>query len=82
VSDEIGRSMAQVRWHGFATAPCRYYIIGARLSQLRNVSQASPELSADKGNDRSKPVELRISVRHIFKEMARAMAYGGMRDQI
>ena len=87
VSDEIGRSMAQVAlaWLRYRPVPV-IPIIGARkLSQLQdNLASFELTLSADqlKTLDEASRIELGFPYDIFSREMARAMAYGGMRDQI
>jgi aryl-alcohol dehydrogenase-like predicted oxidoreductase len=87
VSDEIGRSMAQVAlaWLRYRAVPV-IPIIGARkLSQLQdNLASFELTLSADqlKTLDEASRIELGFPYDIFSREMARAMAYGGMRDQI
>jgi aryl-alcohol dehydrogenase-like predicted oxidoreductase len=87
VSDEVGRSMAQVAlaWLRYPPAPV-IPIIGARkLSQLQdNLASFDVALSADqlKTLDEASRIELGFPHDFYAKEMVRAIAYGGMRDQI
>ena len=87
VSDEIGRSMAQVAlaWLRYRPVPV-IPIIGARkLSQLKdNLASFDLTLSADhlKTLEEASRIELGFPYDIFSREMARAMAYGGMRDQI
>jgi aryl-alcohol dehydrogenase-like predicted oxidoreductase len=87
VSDEIGRSMAQVAlaWLRYRPVPV-IPIIGARkLSQLQdNLASFDLTLSADqlKTLDEASRIELGFPHDIYAKEMARALAYGGLRDQI
>jgi len=87
VSDEIGRSMAQVAlaWLRYRPVPV-IPIIGARkLSQLQdNLASFDLTLSADhlKTLEEASRIELGFPYDIFSREMARAMAYGGMRDQI
>jgi aryl-alcohol dehydrogenase-like predicted oxidoreductase len=87
VSDETDRSMAQValawlRYRAVAVIP----IIGARkLSQLQdNLASFDLTLSADqlKTLDEASRIELGFPHDIFSREMVRAMAYGGLRDQI
>jgi aryl-alcohol dehydrogenase-like predicted oxidoreductase len=87
VSDEVGRSMAQValawlRYRPVAVIP----IIGARkLSQLQdNHASFALVLSADqlKTLDESSRIELGFPHDLYAKEMVRTLVYGGLRDQI
>jgi len=87
VSDEIGRSMAQVAlaWLRYRPLPV-IPIIGARkLSQFQdNLASFDLTLSEDqlKTLDEASRIELGFPYDIFSREMARAMAYGGMRDQI
>jgi aryl-alcohol dehydrogenase-like predicted oxidoreductase len=87
VSDEVGRSMAQValawlRYRPVAVIP----IIGARkLSQLRdNLASFDLVLPADqlKTLDESSRIELGFPHDFYAKELVRTFVYGGLRDQI
>ena len=87
VSDEVGRSMAQValawlRYRPVAVIP----IIGARkLSQLHdNLASFDLMLSADqlKTLDEASRIELGFPHDLYAKEMVRTIVYGGLRDQI
>jgi aryl-alcohol dehydrogenase-like predicted oxidoreductase len=87
VSDETGRSMAQVAlaWHRYRPVPV-IPIIGARkLSQLQdNLTSFELTLSADqiKKLDEASRIELGFPYEIYAKDMVRAICYGGMRDQI
>ncbi len=87
VSDEIGRSMAQVAlaWLRYRPMPV-IPIIGARkLSQLQdNLASFDLTLSANqlKTLDEASRIELGFPYDLYAKEMPRTFAYGGMRDQI
>ncbi len=87
VSDEIGRSMAQVAlaWLRYRIMPV-IPIIGARkLSQLHdNLASFDLTLSANqlKTLDEASRIELGFPYDLYAKEMPRTFAYGGMRDQI
>jgi len=87
VSDEIGRSMAQVAlaWLRYRPVPV-IPIIGARkLSQLQdNLASFDLTLSADqlKVLDEASRIELGFPYNIYNKEMVRAIVYGGLRDQI
>ncbi len=87
VSDEIGRSMAQVAlaWLRYRPAPV-IPIIGARkLSQLQdNLASFDLMLSANqlKTLDEASRIELGFPYDLYAKEMPRTFTYGGMRDQI
>jgi len=87
VSDQTGRSMAQValawlRYRPMAVIP----IIGARkLSQLQdNLASFELTLSADqlKTLDEASRMELGFPQDFYAKELPRAFIYGGLRDQI
>jgi aryl-alcohol dehydrogenase-like predicted oxidoreductase len=87
VSDQTGRSMAQValawlRYRPMAVIP----IIGARkLSQLQdNLASFELTLSADqlKTHDEASRMELGFPQDFYAKELPRAFIYGGLRDQI
>jgi len=87
VSDEIGRSMAQVALAWLRSRPVPVIpIIGARkLSQLQdNLASFDLTLSADqlKTLDEASRIELGFPHDMYTKEMVRAIAYGGLRDQI
>jgi aryl-alcohol dehydrogenase-like predicted oxidoreductase len=87
VSDETGRSLAQVAlaWLRYRAVPV-ILIIGARkLSQLQdNLASFDLTLSADqlKTLDEASRIELGFPHDLYAKEMVRALAYGGLRDQI
>jgi aryl-alcohol dehydrogenase-like predicted oxidoreductase len=87
VSDETGRSMAQVAlaWLRYRPVPV-IPIIGARkLAQLQdNLASLELTLSADqlKTLDEASQIELGFPHDMYTKGMVRAIAYGGMRDQI
>jgi aryl-alcohol dehydrogenase-like predicted oxidoreductase len=87
VSDEIGRSMAQVAlaWLRYRPVPI-IPIIGARkLSQLEdNLKNFDLTLSAEqlKTLDEASRIELGFPYEIYTKEMARSTAYGGLRDRI
>jgi aryl-alcohol dehydrogenase-like predicted oxidoreductase len=87
VSDEIGRSMAQVAlaWLRYRPVPV-IPIIGARkLSQLQdNLASLDLTLSADqlKTLDEASRIELGFPHDMYVREMVRAIAYGGLRDRI
>ena len=87
VSDEVGRSMAQVglAWLRYRPTPV-IPIIGARkLSQLQdNLASFALALSADqlKTLDESSRIELGFPHDLYAKEMVRSLVYGGLRDQI
>ena len=87
VSDETGRSMAQVAlaWLRYRPVPV-IPIIGARkLSQFQdNLMSFDLTLSADqlKTLDEASRIELGFPYDMYAKPMARAICYGGLRDQI
>ena len=87
VSDEIGRSMAQVAlaWLRYRAVPV-IPIIGARkLSQLQdNLASLDLTLSADqlKTLDEASRIELGFPHDFYATEGVRALAYGGLRDHI
>jgi aryl-alcohol dehydrogenase-like predicted oxidoreductase len=87
VSDETGRSMAQVAlaWLRKRSVPV-IPIIGARkLSQLQdNLASFDLTLSADqlKTLDEASQIELGFPYDMYAKSMARTFCYGGLRDQI
>ena len=87
VSDETGRSMAQVAlaWLRYRSVPV-IPIIGARkLSQLQdNLASFDLTLSADqlKTLDEASVIELGFPYDVYAKAMPRAICYGGLRDQI
>ena len=87
VSDETGRSMAQVAlaWLRYRPMPV-IPIIGARkLSQLQdNLASFELTLSADhlRTLDEASVIELGFPYEMYTKAMPRAICYGGLRDQI
>jgi aryl-alcohol dehydrogenase-like predicted oxidoreductase len=87
VSDEVGRSMAQVAlaWLRYRAVPV-IPIIGARkLSQLQdNLASFDLNLSTDqlKALDEASRIELGFPHDFYAKELVRGFIYGGMRDQI
>src|ERR1700730_13431384 len=87
VSDEVGRSMAQVAlaWLRYRPVPV-IPIIGARkLSQLHDtLASFDLVLSADqlKTLDEASRIELGFPHDLYAKEMVRTIVYGGLRDQI
>jgi aryl-alcohol dehydrogenase-like predicted oxidoreductase len=87
VSDETGRSMAQVAlaWLRYRAVPI-IPIIGARkLSQLQdNLASFDLALSADqlKTLDEASRIELGFPHYLYEKELTRTFIYGGLRDQI
>jgi len=87
VSDETGRSTAQVAlaWLQYRPVPV-IPIVGARkLSQLQD-NLASLDLTLSAGQlktlDEASHIELGFPHDFYAKDMVRAIAYGGMRDQI
>ncbi len=87
VSDKVGRSMAQVALAWLRHRPVPVIpIIGARkLSQLRdNLASFDLTFSPDelKTLDEASRIELGFPHDLYAKEMVRAIAYGGLRDQI
>jgi aryl-alcohol dehydrogenase-like predicted oxidoreductase len=87
VSDQTGRSMAQVAlaWLRYRPVPV-IPIIGARkLSQLQdNLASFDVSLSAEqvKTLDEASRIDLGFPYHLYEKEFVRAIAYGGMREQI
>jgi aryl-alcohol dehydrogenase-like predicted oxidoreductase len=87
VSDELGRSMAQVAlaWLRYRPVPV-IPILGARkLSQLHdNLASFDVTLSADqlKTLDEASHIGLGFPYEMYAKKFVQAIAYGGMRDQI
>lgn len=87
VSDEIGRSMAQIAlaWLRYRAVPV-ISIIGARkLSQLQdNLASFDLTLSEDqlKVLDEASRIELGFPQDFYAKELVRTFVYGGLRDQI
>ena len=87
VSDETGRSMAQVAlaWLRYRTVPV-IAIIGARkTSQLEdNISSLSLTLTPQQVStlDEASEVELGFPYEMYQKQIPRTIAYGGMRDRI
>jgi aryl-alcohol dehydrogenase-like predicted oxidoreductase len=87
VSDQIGRSMAQVAlaWLRYRSVPV-FPIIGARkLSQLQdNLVSFELSLSADQLDalDQASRIDLGFPYDFFGKELPRTFIYGGMRDQI
>jgi len=87
VSDQTGRGMAQVAlaWLRYRPVPV-IPIIGARkLSQLQdNLASFNLALSAEqvKALDEASQIDLGFPYHVYAKELVRAIAYGGMRDQI
>ncbi|HEV8329236.1 MAG TPA: aldo/keto reductase [Nitrospiraceae bacterium] len=87
VSDELGRSMAQVAlaWLRYRPVPV-IPILGARkLSQLQdNLASFDLTLSADQLQTLDDASRIELGFPHDFyaKELVRTFVYGGMRDQI
>jgi aryl-alcohol dehydrogenase-like predicted oxidoreductase len=87
VSDQTGRGMAQVAlaWLRYRPVPV-IPIIGARkLSQLQdNLASFDLSLSREqvKTLDEASQIDLGFPYELYAKEFVRAIAYGGMRDQI
>jgi len=87
VSDELGRSMAQVAlaWLRYRPVPV-IPIIGARkLSQLQdNLASFDLTLSADQLTTLDKASRIELGFPHDFyaKELVRTPVYGGLREQI
>ena len=87
VSDEVGRSMAQVAlaWLRYRPVPV-IPIIGARkLSQLQdNLALLELMLSAEqiKALDGASRIELGFPYDMYARDLVRGLAYGGMRDRI
>ena len=87
VSDETGRSMAQVAlaWLRYRSLPVIPIIGARRLSQLQdNLASFDVGLSADqlKTLDEASRIELGFPYDIYEKAMPRAVCYGGLRDQI
>ena len=87
VSDEIGRSMAQVAlaWLRYRAVPV-IPIIGARkLAQLQdNLASFELTLSVDQLNTLDEASRIELGFPHDFytMQLVRTIAYGGLRDQI
>ena len=85
VSDEAGRSMAQVAlaWLRYREVPV-IPIIGARkLSQLQdNLASLDLELSADQLKTLDEASKVELGFPYDLYPKSRAITYGGMRDQI
>jgi aryl-alcohol dehydrogenase-like predicted oxidoreductase len=87
VSDKVGRSMAQVAlaWLRYRPVPV-IPIIGARkLSQLQdNLASFDLSLATEQVQalDEASQIDLGFPYSLYGKEFVRAVAYGGMRDQI
>jgi aryl-alcohol dehydrogenase-like predicted oxidoreductase len=87
VSDETGRSMAQVAlaWLRYCSVPVIPIIGARRLSQLQdNLASFDVTLSADqlKTLDEASRIELGFPYDIYAKAMPRAVCYGGLREQI
>jgi len=87
VSDETGRSMAQVAlaWLRYRSVPVIPIIGARRLSQLQdNLASFDVTLSADqlKTLDEASRIELGFPYDIYAKAMPRAVCYGGLRDEI
>src|SRR6266850_3059595 len=84
VSDEIGRSMAQVAlaWLRYRSVPV-IPIIGARkLSQLQdNLASFDPTLSADQLERLNEASRIELGFPHDLYPKSRTFTYGGLRDQ-
>jgi aryl-alcohol dehydrogenase-like predicted oxidoreductase len=85
VSDEVGRSMAQVAlaWLRYRPAPV-IPIIGARkLSQLQdNLASFDLTLSADQLKTLDEASRIELGFPHDLYPKSRTFTYGGLRDQI
>jgi aryl-alcohol dehydrogenase-like predicted oxidoreductase len=87
VSDDLGRSVAQVAlaWLRYRPVPV-IPILGARkLTQLQdNLTSLDVQLSPEqvKALNEASQIELGFPYDMYTKEMARAIAYGGLRDKI
>ena len=87
ISDEVGRSMAQVAlaWLRYRPVPV-IPIVGARkLSQLKdNLASAGVSLSAKqlKTLDEASCIELGFPHEFYTRDTVRGLVYGGMRDRI
>ena len=85
VSDEVGRSMAQVAlaWLRYRPVPV-IPIIGARkLSQLQdNLASFDLTLSADQLKTLDEASRIELGFPHDLYPKARTFTYGGLRDQI
>jgi aryl-alcohol dehydrogenase-like predicted oxidoreductase len=87
VSDEVGRSMAQVAlaWLRYRPVPVIPIIGARRLTQLQdNLASFDLVLSADqlKTLDEASRIELGFPHDFYAKELVRTFVYGGLRDQI
>jgi len=85
VSDEAGRSMAQVALAWLRRRPVPVIpIIGARkLSQLQdNLASFDLTLSADQLKTLDEASRIELGFPHDLYPKSRAITYGGMRDQI
>lgn len=87
VSDQVGRSMAQVAlaWLRYRPVPV-IPIIGARKFQQFQDNMASLELTLSpeqvKSLDEASRIDLGFPYSMYSKEMVRGIAYGGLRDKI
>jgi aryl-alcohol dehydrogenase-like predicted oxidoreductase len=87
VSDRTGRSMAQVAlaWLRYRPVPVTPIIGARKLSQLQdNLASLDLALSAEqvKALDQASQIDLGFPYHLYAKESVRAIAYGGMREQI
>ena len=87
VSDQVGRSMAQVAlaWLRHRAVPVIPILSARKLTQLQdNLASFDLALSPDhvKILDDASPVDLGFPQELYAKEFPRALRYGGMRDQI
>src|SRR5260370_15098640 len=87
VSDEVGRSMAQVAlaWLRYRPVPVIPIIGTRKLSQFHdNLASFDLTLSADqlKTLDEASVIELGFPYEMYAKAMPRTICYGGLRDQI
>jgi aryl-alcohol dehydrogenase-like predicted oxidoreductase len=87
VSADLGRSVAQVAlaWLRYRPVPVIPIICVRKLSQLQdNLASLDVTLSPDqvKALDEASQIELGFPYSMYAKEMPRAIAYGGLRDQI
>lgn len=87
VSADLDRSVAQVALAGFAIAPSRLFPSSALASFpscRKNLASLEVTLSPDqvRALDEASQIELGFPYSWYAKEMPRAIAYGGLRDQI
>jgi aryl-alcohol dehydrogenase-like predicted oxidoreductase len=87
VANQLGRSMAQVAlaWLRYRPVPVMPILGARKLSQLQdNLASFDLTLSAAqvKTLDEASQIDLGFPYNIYAKEMARTIAYGGMRDQI